>query len=265
MLGYVTSIVEMPNRLLIDDLIVLGQSSPDTMKDGRPSVCTAGYSPAHGFIRIYPTRIDSPLRLWNIVSVPVERNPQDIRVESWKIQGSKSEWDSLSEKIVVRGSLASEKKLPLLSNLVSGCVFDIRDQGRSLGIVKPASRKCYLSERHDFDPYDQTTLDGGVLLKDKNHYPFQPRAEFFCSQCRSDAGHDQQILEWGVYEWMRKNPGKEECVWENLFAHESSQEILFFVGNQARHPSSFMVIDILRIKRLTSSEVPYREPALTEF
>jgi len=239
----------MSSELVIEDLIILGRSSPDTMSDGRPSVCTAGYSPTHGFIRIYPTRIDSPLKLWNIVSVPVERNPQDVRFESWKIRESKSDWEFLSDRIVVKGSLSHKEKLPLLGKLISGCVFDIRDQGRSIGIVKPASKNCSFSERQGYDPYDQMTIEGGTLLKDKNRYRLQPRIEFSCSKCRSNSGHNQQILEWGVYEWMRKNPGKEDQVWENLFAHESTQEILLVVGNLARHPLSFMVINILRIKR----------------
>ena len=49
---------------------------------------------------------------------------------------------------------------------------------------------------------------------------------------------------------MRKNPGKEEQVWENMFGHENTQEMLFVVGNMAHHPLSFMVINILRIRRV---------------
>jgi hypothetical protein len=187
--------------------------------------------------------------MWDIVSVPVERNPQDARIESWKIQGSKAEWESLSDKIAVRSTLDQKHKLPLIKTLLSDCVFDIRDQGRSVGIIRPASKKCYFSERQGYDPYAQMTLDGFALLKDKSRYKLQPRTRFSCDECRSEDGHDQQILEWGVYEWMRKNPGKEEQVWENLFAHENNQEIFFLVGNLARHPLSFMVISILRIKR----------------
>jgi len=178
----------MLSRIRIDDLIILGQSSPDTMKDGRLSVCTAGYSPTHGFIRLYPTRMDSSFRMWDIVSVPVERNPQDARAESWKIQGSKAEWDSLGDIITVTGSLHQKRKLSLIDSLLSGCVFDIRDQGRSLGIVKPVDKECYFAQRERFDPYDQMTLDDRVLPKDKSRYRLRPRAGFSCSNCRSSSG-----------------------------------------------------------------------------
>jgi hypothetical protein len=58
--------------------------------------------------------MDSSFRMWDIVSVPVERNPQDARAESWKIHGSKTEWESLGDKITVRGSLPQRRKLPLI-------------------------------------------------------------------------------------------------------------------------------------------------------
>jgi len=236
--------------LVIDDLVILGRSSPDRLSDNRVSVCAAGYSRTVGLVRLYPTRMDSPLKVWNIVTVPVERNPQDSRAESWKIHGSKSEWEHLSDKIEVVGELRGKDRLPLLNPIVSKCVKDLEEQGRSLGIVMPSSRKCYFKLRDDYDPAIQMTLFGGSSISDKHGYRLQPRVTYRCQECRLAQGHDQQILEWGVYEWMRKNPEKEEQVWENLFCKEKQQEILFLVGSQARRPSSFMVISILRIPKV---------------
>ena len=238
------------DALVIDDLVILGRSSPDRLSDNRVSVCAAGYSRTVGFVRLYPTRMDSPLKVWNVVTVPVERNTQDSRAESWKIHGSKSEWEHLSDKIEVVGELRGKDRQPLLNPIVSKCVKDLEDQGRSLGIVMPSSRKCYFKPRDDYDSAIQMTLYGGSSIPDKQRYRLQPRAMYRCQECRLARGHDQQILEWGVYEWMRKNPGNEEQVWENLFSKEKQQEILFLVGNQARRPHSFMVISILRIPRI---------------
>jgi len=238
----------MAKELIIDDLVILGQSSPDRLSDGRISVCTAGYSPIHGFIRLYPTRIDSKLRMWSVVLATVERNPKNSRLESWKIKGSRIEWYSLDDIAKVKRILLPKERLSFVSPHVDGCIHDIREEGRSLGIIKPVKKECYLSERLEFNPYDQLTLDGSKVLKDKNRFPFQPRVKFMCGSCKSENGHDQQILEWGIYEWMRKNPGKEEKVWKNLFAHESRQKIFFLVGNMAFHPASFIVISILRIR-----------------
>jgi hypothetical protein len=244
---------------VINDLVVLGRSSPDTMKDGRASVCAAGYSWKHGFIRLYPTRLDSPLKMWSIIQVPVERNEQDSRAESWKIKGSKSEWPRLSEKIKVVGQLKREDRLSFLRPLISGCVLDLNSQKKSLGIVKPVSKRCYLADRQDYDQSLQMTLFGKVMISDKHKYGLQPRVEYRCSECNTAQAHDQQILEWGVYEWFRKYPGEEDKVWENLFSSEAQQEILFLVGNLARHHSSFMVVSILRVPILGQSKVLYLE------
>ena len=235
--------------LRVDDLVILGRSSPDRLRDNRISVCTAGYSRTLGFIRLYPTRIDSPLKVWNIVSVQVERNPMDNRAESWKIVGAKSEWDRLSNRITVMGELKRGERLSLVGSLKSDCVKDLEEQGRSLGIVKPARKECYFSDRADHDTTIQKTLFGGDTISDKHAYKLQPRVKYACTGCQLDKGHDQQILEWGVYEWMRKNPGKEGQVWENLFWKEDQQEVYFLVGNQARRPSSFMVVSFLRIAK----------------
>jgi len=230
-------------------MVVLGRSSPDTLSDGRSSVCVAGHSKTHGFIRLYPTRMDSPLKVWNIVSVAVEKNPTDNRTESWKIKGSKTEWRNLSSKIDVVGNLPDSARLAYVNAAVSGCVADLNDSQRSIGIVKPTERSCYLAERLDYDPDIQKTLYGGAVPSDKHSFKHQPRVHYRCSECKRTNGHDQQILEWGVYEWFRKHPGKEKQIWENLFLKEKNQDIFFLVGNQARWLTSFMVISILRIPK----------------
>lgn len=46
----------------IDDVVILGRGVPELISDGRVTVCVAGYSDKLGFVRLYPTRIDSPLK-----------------------------------------------------------------------------------------------------------------------------------------------------------------------------------------------------------
>ncbi len=233
--------------MIIEDLVILGRSSPDRMRDGRVSTCTAGYSEVHGFIRLYPTRLNSPLKVWNVVRVSVETNPRDFRAESWKIEGSKSDWEHLDEKIEVVGRVEGLDRMELVTSLISGCVSDLNDERRSLGIVEPSWKECYFDERETYDPTTQLTLWGKTAISNKNGYHFQPRIRYKCSKCKAIRYHDQQLLEWGVYEWFRKNPGKESQVWENLFWKEKQQRIFFLVGNLAFRPSSFVIISVLRL------------------
>jgi hypothetical protein len=236
-------------QIIVNDFIVLGRGCPERIKNGRVTVCTAGYSFKYGFMRIYPTKIGMPLKQWSIIKAPLERNPQDTRKESWKIQGSRSEWDRLDEKIQVIGEFKREKRFNLISNLADDCVNTINEEGRGLGIVKPIIEECYLSNQEDYDTSQQLTLLGLPLPKVKEQYPIVPRIRYRCTKCRAKSPHDQQVLEWGFYEWIRKNPDKADQVWENAHIYSARHEIFFFVGNLFRYHTKFIIISVLRLHK----------------
>ena len=239
-------------KITVDDVVVLGNAAPDEMRDSRVSVCTAGFSPTRGLLRIYPVPPISNMKRWNIVQVPLERNPGDQRKESWKIQGSKSEWDRLDGKISVKGVLESRKdRIKLVHDLQRsfgvGCVEDLNDAKLSLGMVKPKVIEWELADRDEIDESVQTTL-GGVGFLTKKNYPYKPMVTYRCPECRLAKPHHKQIVEWGLYEWMRQNPGSEGKVFENLHLGEDGYDFTFLVGNMARRLASFMVISVFRFK-----------------
>ena len=57
------------------------------------------------------------MKRWNVVSLPLERNTKDSRDESWKIQGSKTEWETLSDKIIVKRKLSRKEWVELITYL----------------------------------------------------------------------------------------------------------------------------------------------------
>ncbi len=237
-------------RHVLDDLVILGRAVPEQMSDGRVTICVAGYSPSRGFIRIYPTRYDAPLRRWNIVRVPVERNPHDTRQESWKIQGSRSEWDRLAEKIEVLKTLPKKHRPGLVAKLLDRCVNDVNSAHRSLGIVRPGQiLLTYFKEERRYDGTVQTTLPGGFRPTTKDEFKLQPYIRYRCSECKARRYHDQQLLEWGVFEWIRKNPDRAEQVWDNLGLGSPDRVCFFLVGNQWQRRSSFLIISVLRFKK----------------
>ena len=239
-------------RVKIDDLVVLGTAVPDEISDNRKTVCAAGYSPTHGLIRIYPVPPWAPMNRWNVVEVPLERNPQDTRIESWKIQGSKSEWRQLAEKLTPHGKLAKKEQISLLKRLDeefgAKCVKDLNEQRKSLGIIRPQKIKHRMAIREEYEKTVQLELFSDKPFQTIHNYDIQPRIKYRCSECRAEDPHDQQILEWGVYEWIRKHPDNVEQVWKNLHLGESGYDTRFLVGNMARHRTSFMIISILRHK-----------------
>ena len=241
------------DKLVIDDLLVLGNAVPDIISDSRVTVCTAGWSPTRGLVRVYPVPPASNMRRWNVVKVPLERNPRDSRAESWKIQGSRSEWDRVAAKIELRDRVTSrDEKFEILGELEGkfgvDCVDTLNKQKASLGIIKPASLACSFVRRSDHEEDRQATLDGAEPYITFKNYPQKPVATYRCPSCTAKHPHKQQIIEWGVFEWMRKNPDQPEKVFENLHIGEEGYHTSLLVGNMALHRNSFMVISIFRHK-----------------
>jgi len=222
-------------RLTVDDLLVLGNAVPDLISDERITVCTAGYSPKLGLVRIYPVPPASQMMRWNVVEVPLERNPRDNRVESWKIQGSKSDWGQIAKRIKLR-------------HIVKERSQKLNDQRVSLGFIKPKIISFQLETREDFEKAAQLTLESRDPFVTIKNYPLRPVIAYRCSNCKSKGPHEQQVLEWGIYEWLRQHPDEPSKVWENLRMKESGYYRSFLVGNMALYRTSFAIISMFRHK-----------------
>lgn len=245
----------------IEDLVILGRAVPEPIKDGRVTVCLGGFSPTLGFVRVYPTRTNMPWSRWDIVKVAVEKDERDTRSESWKIAGSRTEWEHLSNKVEVVGRLSQSKRHNLVGSLVDGCVQDVNEERRSLGIVKPNILERYFAPNSLYSQMFQQALPGfGESTKVKRDFVVEPRVKYRCSECKAMNPHNQQVLEWGFYEWIRKNPDNIEQVWTNALLDSPDHHIYFFIGNQFRYRTSFMVISVLRVPAgpIQPPLVPYR-------
>lgn len=236
-----------------ENLIVLGNAVPDEISDNRKTVCTVVFSKEHGLMRIYPVPPEAKMDRWNIVSIPLEKNPNDTRVESWKIQGSKSDWGKVSEKIKITGKLSRHEWIDLITYLKDnhsyGCIEDINDKKLSLGIIVPRILDKKLESKKVIDPTIQATLINEELFMTIKNYAKRPVITYRCPTCRIQKRHHRQgVLEWGVYEWLRNNPDNTQKVWDNLRIDDSRYDKTFLVGNMNRYRSSFMIISIFRYK-----------------
>ena len=122
------------------------------------------------------------------------------------------------------------------------------------------NEEAYLEERPE-ERYNPRTVQTSLSRPGERAFPpskeefrYQLRIKYRCGdRCSSASSHDQQILEWGVYEWFRKKEGEERRVIENMHLLDDVYEKWFLVGNSLSHPISFMVISVLRFKRKQES------------
>lgn len=237
--------------MFIDDLIVLGMAVPEEVTDGRRTVCMGGYSPSMGFIRIYPCRPDIGVHRWDIPRIEVERNKVDTRKESWSIVNSNPEWERLNRRVeTVRHIKSIEERRRIVADNVSPCVHAINERHDSMGIVRASAvHRAYFANNPQYGKMRQQVLieRPGEWVRFKAMYPVEPRLSYSCDSCKGQ--HDQKVLEWGAFEWMHKCPDKVEQYWENARLYSPEHDLYLLVGNQIAQRTSFLVINVIPVKR----------------
>lgn len=242
--------------MLIKDLIILGRAVPVLLKDQRKTICTAGYSHDLGFVRIYPTFYYDNIHQWDVVSIEVKKETRDSRGESWKKLA-----DSKFKKI---GTLKSDKKAKetLLESICQNiCTHDLNEEKRSLAIIKPQIIECHFKEfsaTEDGKLVTMSLMDFFTNKKKKKRKPLQVKSNFnvipyvryrCCDNCKTQKPHIQQVIEWGGYQWIQKNPDKINQVWENFRIFDEEWYKYFFIGNLRDQRTSWLIINILRGKK----------------
>lgn len=241
----------MPGTNTITDLVVLGRTGPEALtNDDRTTVCLGGYSDEFGFVRLFPTKMEMDrLKRWNVVEVPVEEPGRDPREESWKIQGSKAEWETLPQKIKQVGRLDKGEQIKLVDELASDCTKDLNDRKDSIGIARVEElHDLYFVEDDRVPP--QTTLSGKKRLT-KNTYP-KLYIEYSCEDCGLEGHHRQHLIQWGWYR-LWENYEDEEVAKEKVKEASRLEDDLYqcylMLGNQIHQQTSFIIGSVLAFKK----------------
>lgn len=241
----------MPEGEIISDLVVLGRTGPEALTDDeRTTVCLGGYSDEFGYVRLFPTKMDMDrLSRWNVVKVPVEDPENDYREESWKIQGSKSEWEVLPEKVEKVGELDKGERIKLVDSLSNDCTHELNQQKKSIGIAKVDQvHDLYFDESNRQPP--QQTLDGRERLT-KSTYP-KLYIEYTCADCKLKGHHRQHLIQWGWYRlWERyetEEVAKEKVKEASRLMDDDYQNYLL-LGNQIHKPTAFIIGSNLFFKK----------------
>jgi hypothetical protein len=247
--------------LTINGLVVLGTAVPEQLKDGRKTVCLAGWNKELGFVRVYPCAAEMGLHRWDILNVTVEGNSRDSRFESWKLVGK----PPIIEKV---GKIEGEAKRGLLEATSSPCVVDINNKKLSLGVIAAQDIAPQLTKNTSFSTqgvFSDFATDNR-WLKSKSDFPYQPKLRFRCGKdCKSKHFHFQSVVEWGAFEWARKNPDKIKQLFDNWKINNPNYDIFFLVGNLYQHRNSFIIISVISFKKRDSNNCHlFNLPTLTD-
>jgi hypothetical protein len=247
-------------------ILIATKTYPSISRKYKETVCTADIlldddeKPLQ-WIRIYPIRFrdlefKQRYQRWWIVSAEIEKDTKDPRSESYRII------DSSIEKIRfvdTTNHWAERKSFVLPFEFRS--IAEIKDQGKSLGIIKPAIITKYFHQATDRDwkPQQRMTRDQLDLfepsVKMLEKIPYQFGYEFTEID---GAKHRYTTSDWEISQLYRNcrdsSPansieGKEQEAllkvkqrMEDEFL--SKNDLYFIVGNLKTYPKTFMIIGI---------------------
>ncbi|TVP67208.1 MAG: hypothetical protein EA343_00695 [Nodularia sp. (in: Bacteria)] len=246
-------------------ILIATKTYPSISTKYRETVCTAGIlldddEKPQQWIRIYPIRFrqldfDKRYPRWSIISAEIERNEKDYREESYRINDSSIE---IVRKIDTKKDWAERKSLVLPLEFKS--IREIKEQGKSLGIIKPQTIKKYYSEKTDreWNLKQQAILDQGDLFEPSveiEKIPYKFGYEFLS---RDGDKHRLSISDWEIQQLYRNckkasqgntSEDKEKEALEKVRQKLEDEflakkDLYFIVGNLKNHKNTFMIIGL---------------------
>lgn len=245
--------------MILDDFVMLGTTVPEpTRRDGRIFVCSAGVSAEFGkLVRIYPlARRNIPSR-WGVYRVPLERNPEDNRDESFKVAGDRSPGahENINSQFqLVRSAVPHPERVALLAPYVVGSIKEANDRSRaaktprerfSLAIIHPEQIDLEFDHNPESPESPQMglfdlSIVGKTLPEGAKRFAYIPRLRF-----RDELGWNNAMLrDWGTYELQRKH-GPEYFRQNLAGALHLSERSSLLVGNFNQHRTAWLVISVL--------------------
>lgn len=246
-------------------ILIATKTYPSISTKYRETVCTAGIlldddeQPIE-WVRIYPIRFryldfDRRYPRWSIINANIEKNPKDSRPESYRIDDSSIE---VIRKIGTENNWGERKQF--VFPLQFSSTQDIKNQGKSLGLIKPKAITKYYYEptEREWNPKQQGILDQMDLFEasvDLEKIPYKFGYEFIEED---GSKHRYSISDWEISQLYRncrdKSQGatlehrEQEAIKQiqkkleiDFLAHK---DLYFIVGNLKNHRQNFMIIGL---------------------
>lgn len=233
--------------MVIDDFVMLGTTVPEPNSDGRVFVCSAGVSEEYqSLIRIYPLARRNAPRRWAMHRIPLERNRNDSRRESFQIAGNRQagahQWINHRFE-TVKEKVPEHSRAELLRRYVVGSIQEANAKRLSLAVVQPESIELDFQYNSDSASSPQLTLfdtGEGEPTHGARRFAWMPRLKFQ-DECGS---HNLMLRDWGVFELQRKH--EERYFLDNLegaLSLRPSSSLL--IGNMNNQRNVWLVISVL--------------------
>ncbi|MBD2481641.1 hypothetical protein [Planktothrix sp. FACHB-1365] len=246
-------------------ILIVAKTYPSISTKYRETVCTAGIllddnEQSLEWVRIYPVRFrqldfDKRYPRWSIISAKIEKNDKDSRLESYRIDDSSIE---IVRSIGTHDNWSERKSFVLPLEFES--IQSIKDQGKSLGIIKPKSivKYYYKKDKREWGDKQQGILDQPDFFEipsDLEKIPYKFGYEFIEN---NQVKHKYSISDWEISELYRKcRDQSKKYLFEEREAEAlekvreklevdflNKKDLYFIVGNLKDHRQTFMIIGL---------------------
>jgi hypothetical protein len=248
-------------------ILITTKTYPNISTRYQETVCTAGLlldkdeRPLE-WIRLYPIPyryldFEKRFKRWAVISALIEKDTKDSRLESFRLL----EPDTLEtiREINTDKQWQERKNFLLQPHLQFNSIQEIKDQGKSLGIIKPKSVNKYTYEQtqEDWSEKDKAILGQLDLFREKKPLEKIPYKFFYHFTEKNNVPHKFSIIDWEIMELYRscrnrsKLSGKDAILdalekvkqkLEDDFMR--NKDLYFIVGNLKQHPQNFVIIGI---------------------
>lgn len=248
------------NTLHIEDFVVLGRTVPEESKKYGHRICMAGYSPENGqLLRVYPLLVPvgesagaNGFRARYCYTLDLQRNPQDNRVESWRVNDpaapTPTPWDrarempkddlvkALCSRVVPSIAVLNACRLSLGVLIVQAGKW----QGEMVPRDEPAPPEDHRSLFEDLEDQAQGAESDIARVKYAPYIRFEDR----------DGPHRLQIREWGAYRLLVKPEYADtpDALWAASGYHREA-DLMLVVGNMNNHRNNWLVIKTFELGR----------------
>lgn len=215
--------------MILEDFVMLGKTAPEMDRQGRVTVCSAGWSPElRQLVRIYPLAVENAPPDFSVSQVRLERNYKDTRHESWKIAGDRSVevHSGINARFDVKHILNDKQglidQIPLVST-----ISEANEKRLSLAVIQPDFKPSFYLEQN------RNYHSSGKSVGTKT-YKYVPRLGF------SLGGnvHRLKYLNQEVYKHLK--PTNKTDFWRISGRFKQNPKLL--VGNMFAHRNNWLVI-----------------------
>lgn len=205
-------------------VLIWAKTYPELSKKYRETVCTAGCLEDGTPVRIYPVSLRylpevQQYRLYDWIEIPLRRNSQDSRPESFRIA------KGVAPRVL--GHIGTEdgwrgRRAILFRNAGwhFGCAADLQRaqqaQGTSLGLIevrevvkvevteRPAKERVEHDTRMEARKHAIDLFSGGSRQLHLDFIPWRFRIHWLCGDSRCTKPHTASVLDWGLNELARR-------------------------------------------------------------